>query len=180
MTGGAYVCEHSEGVWGENDELALDDGAGDDEFGFSVSIQGGRALIGSPGRDVITVDNVTLANAGQGFTYGYKDGVWKRDTANAQQGTGALAGDNVGYAVAIDGNNALLGAPQVDPRTDGDIDIDGTGYGYIWSKSPPQSVTVPVLQETLIKGAQANKLTGTLGDYQTSDLYFFDIASVTP
>ncbi len=35
-----------------------------------------------------------------------------------------VGGANLGCAVAIDGNNALLGAPQVDPRTDGDIDID--------------------------------------------------------
>ena len=45
--------------------------------------------------------------------------------------------------------------------------------------SAPVTVLVPETQQTLIAGAQANTLAGTVGGVQTADLSFFDIRDVT-
>ncbi len=179
-SGAAYFFENGSGGWAQDTRVALSDAAAGDGFGFSVTLDGDHALIGAPFRDVMNIDGVTLFDAGQVFAYGRPHGQWGRlPEARAISGNGARAGDNVGYSVAIDGNTALLGAPQVGERTGENIDSDGTGYVYVRSVSPPRNVTELVLQQTLIAGAQANVLHGTLGGNPTATLNFFDIAAVS-
>ena len=100
-----------------------------------------------------------------------------QDPLHAGDGFG---GDNVGFSVALSGDTALLGAPQINGRPGiGVADTNGAGYVLFREVSPPVTVTVPERQDLLIQGAKANTITGTVGGVQTADLKFFDIANVT-
>ncbi len=48
-SGTAYVFAKSENMWSEQVKLVPSGGEADDQFGYSVSISGGTALIGAPG-----------------------------------------------------------------------------------------------------------------------------------
>ncbi|GIV60502.1 MAG: hypothetical protein KatS3mg043_1591 [Rhodothermaceae bacterium] len=107
--GAAYVFERDgTGAWVEVAKLTAGDTEANDEFGFSVSISGDRAIVGAIDQDV-EFDQ----NAGAAY-------VFERD------GTGAwvevarlLAGDvdsnaEFGYSVAVSGDRAIVGAWQED------------------------------------------------------------------
>jgi hypothetical protein len=81
--GAAYFFEDRTGGWTQDKRVALSDAGAGDAFGFSVGIDGDIALIGAPFRDVVNLDAVTLADAGQGFGYGRKDGEWRAATTLA-------------------------------------------------------------------------------------------------
>jgi hypothetical protein len=95
--------------------------------------------------------------------------------------TGGAAGDNAGYSVALSGNRAIIGAPQLlgrSPYQLNAINTNGNGHVFVRDVSPPLTVTLAEDQQTLIAGARANVLTGTLDGLRTADLKFFDINRV--
>ena len=173
--GAAYAFERlADGSWRQFDKpLTVAERNPGDALGFSVALDGTRAVIGAYRRDlnVLPPDD----NEGEAYAFELKDGEWK--PRRALTGNDAQAGDMVGYAVDIYGDTALVGAPQFDGRPT--IDTQGAGYAFLRSVSPPVNVIVPERQEELIAGAQANVLSGTLGGVQTARLSFFDIASVS-
>ncbi|MCO6459472.1 MAG: hypothetical protein J5I93_29520 [Pirellulaceae bacterium] len=170
-SGAAYVFERSGGNWSQLDKLTVGGGQANDRFGFSVAMTGERAVIGAYGRD---------NSEGAAYAFGWKDGRLRLETVSeAISGGDAQPGDQVGYSVAIDGQTAIVGAPQLEGRPGLAIDTAGKGYAYIRNMSPPVNVTVLERQQTLIDGASANSITGTVGGVATADLHFFDIREVT-
>lgn len=112
-------------------------------------------------------------------------GLWTLETP-ADRDTGVLtgaaasAGDNVGHAVAISGDLALLGAPQLSgrPPVVGVIDTDGGGYAFVRNINPPGNRILPETQTELIAGALTNTVAGTLDGTVNATLQFFDIGAV--
>jgi hypothetical protein len=103
--GAVYVFERSAAGWQETAKLLAGDGAGADNFGWSVSIKGSTAVVGAPYADVD-------GNADQGAAYVFTraGGVWS-ETQKLVSGDGA-AGDEFGRDVDNSGAVALIGAPQ--------------------------------------------------------------------
>jgi sugar lactone lactonase YvrE len=98
--GTVYVFARSGGAWSQQQELTTSDGAADDAFGLSVSVNGNTAVIGAPGK-----------NDSQGTAYVFLNsgGVW-----NQQQelmASDGVANDNFGNSVSICGETAVIGAP---------------------------------------------------------------------
>ena len=144
-----------------------------DHFGASVAIDGQQVLVGAYG---------TNSNTGTAYSFSLNNGFWGLDGAAGLTAGNAAEGDMVGYAVALSGSNAVLGAPQIIGRNHFNSNVsntDGNGYAYIRNLSPPITVTVPERQETLIQGAEANEIVGTVGGMQTATLYFFDTPTVS-
>ncbi|HEV3344393.1 MAG TPA: FG-GAP repeat protein, partial [Pirellulales bacterium] len=144
-----------------------------DHFGAAVAIDGQQVVVGAYG-----------ANHDQGTAYSFSqnNSYWDLDSTTGLLPGGSQEGDMVGFAVALSGSNAVLGAPQQNGRTpfnSSAINTDGNGYAYIRNLSPPQTVTVPERQETLIQGAQTNVVVGTVGGMTTANLYFFDTPTVS-
>ena len=104
--GSAYIFKRTGTSWAEEDKLTASDGESGDCFGGTVSIDGDYAIIGVPGDD----DN----GDGSGSAYAFKrDGInWnEQDKLLASDGT---ADDDFGYSVSIDGDYAIIGAPEND------------------------------------------------------------------
>ena len=98
-TGSAYLFNTNTGQ--QLFKLVASDGASSDEFGFSVAISGTTAVVGAYG------DNTSVNGAGSAYIF---------DTTTGQQLRKITLPDanqdaRFGYAVAITGTTAIIGAP---------------------------------------------------------------------
>ncbi len=120
-SGAAFVFERQgDGTWKEVEKILASDGAPDDFFGSSVSLDGDRALIGARGDDD--------KGAGSGSAY-----VFKRESNGRWLEIGKLTAsdgapdDEFGFAASLSGEEALIGAIQFNFRP---------GTAYIYDLSP--------------------------------------------
>lgn len=99
--GSAWIFRYTDEAWTEEARLAPlnpDDG---DRFGFSVDIDGDRAIVGA------LWDDDHYANSGSASVFLRDEGTWVEEAKlNASDGA---AGDWFGQAVSIDGDVALVG-----------------------------------------------------------------------
>jgi hypothetical protein len=124
-SGSAYVFTRNGSTWTEQAKLTASDGAGSDQFGWSVSLSsdGNTALIGAYADD----DNGNASGAAYVFT---RSGSTWTEQAKLVASDGA-AGDMFGISVSLssDGNTALIGA-YADDDKGGDA-----GSAYIFTRS---------------------------------------------
>lgn len=136
--GAVYVFEQRGGLWKQTAKLVAADGAGYDNFGWSVALHGTRALVGAPYADV-------AGHADQGAAYVFDhDGTAWTQTHKLSAADGA-ADDGFGRAVAISAGSALVGAAQAGI---GSQAMQGAVYAY---------------RNTADRWAQAQKLTAADG-----------------
>ena len=102
--GAAYLFERQgDGTWKEVQKLQAKDRQAHDQFGYSVSISGNRAIVGAD----IKNSGGTYAGAAYLFER-LSDGTWKE--TQKVQGHDTQAGDKFGSSVLISGNIVLVGA----------------------------------------------------------------------
>lgn len=102
-SGSVYVFEWTGGSWTESDKLHASDGTNGDYFGWSLAVDGDRAVIGAYGND-------DGAN-GSGSAY-----IFRRDGGNWVEEATLLPPDptttkGFGFSVAINGDAVIIGAP---------------------------------------------------------------------
>jgi hypothetical protein len=122
--GSAYVFVRSNGLWVESAKLTAADGAPQDAFGLSVSLDGDTAAIGAPGS----------GSAGAVYIFTRSGGGW------TQQGM-LIASDlttdvQFGYSVSLHGDTVLVGACNDSP---GGMVYGGSAYvftrsGGVWTQ----------------------------------------------
>ena len=105
-------------------KLTDDDGADDDEFGYSVAIDGNTAVVGAPGSN---------SNAGAAYVFVFTeadddDGVWSQ--AAKLTASVPAANDEFGISVAIDGETIVVGAHQ----NDADENDNDEGAAYVFTR----------------------------------------------
>ncbi len=107
-SGSAYLFERNTGGadnWGEVVKLTASDGAADDYFGWSVALSGEAALVGA------NRDDDDGSNSGSAYLFernsGGGDNWGQAAKLTASDG---VADDEFGYAVALSGDTALVGA----------------------------------------------------------------------
>jgi hypothetical protein len=128
--GALYVFTESNGTWSQTQKLTASDGAANDSFGESVSLEGSTALIGAYNA---TVNGHPLQGAAYIFTE--SNGSWSEgQKLTASDGT---TNANFGNAVALESGTALIGA---DASTVGSNTYQGKAYlftesGGNWSQS---------------------------------------------
>jgi MYXO-CTERM domain-containing protein len=117
--GAAYVFARSGTTWTQQAELTASDGAAGDDFGSSVAVSGGTAVVGAPMQTV-------AGNAEQGAAYIFAQSgtTWARQ-AELTASDGA-AGDGFGSSVAVSGRTVIVGAPNHG------VDHNEQGSAYIF------------------------------------------------
>ncbi len=105
-SGAVYVFERGETGWNEAVQLLADDGDAGDGFGKVVSLSGETALVGAPAHDG------EGTHVGAAYAFVSKDGRWI-EQARLLPSDGMMV-DNFGWAVALSGDTALVGAPSTD------------------------------------------------------------------
>lgn len=114
--GAAYVYDGSSGSWTQTQKLTAADGGIGDIFGYSVALDGDRAMIGAYGN-----------NGYQGAVYVFvnSDGTWTQ-TQKLLASDGS-ANTYFGYATALSGSTLLVGAWGGNP---GGNDMQGSAYVF--------------------------------------------------
>ncbi len=120
--GGVYSfrLDPATGLWSETGKLLPADPTALSQFGYSVDMDGGRAVIGA------RLDNEKGTRSGSAFVYEYNSmtGTWmERHQLTASDG---MADDWFGASVAVDGNRIIVGA------TEDASDNDDLGKAYIF------------------------------------------------
>jgi hypothetical protein len=123
QAGAAYVFTRSGVTWSQQAELTASDAAASDYFGYSVALSGDTALVGAPFR---TVSGQT--NAGVVYVFVRSGTTWSRQAELSDPDT--ATGDRFGTSVALDGDTALIGAP--DKTISGQADA---GEVYVYTRS---------------------------------------------
>ncbi len=114
-SGSAYIFEFDSGAWAQSAKLIASDDFFGDFFGFSVSIDGDRALVGAP-----VNENAT----GAAYVFDYNGVAWA-ETVKLTASDGASP-DKFGSSVSLDVDRALIGAPN---------DESDTGAAYVFDLS---------------------------------------------
>jgi hypothetical protein len=116
-SGAVYVFQRDGSDWNYQEKLTAADAAQDDNFGISVSLDGEYALIGS------FWDNDDGVHSGSAYVFKRDGSIWsQQDKITASN---AAEGDHFGRSVSLDGEYALIGAPD---------DHDDYGYAYIFER----------------------------------------------
>lgn len=117
--GAAYIFSQTGGVWSEVAKLTASDGAASDNFGWSVSLSGSKALIGARGAD---------GNKGTAYVFSGAGSTWTQEAKLVADD--GVASDRFGNAVAISGDSALVSAATAAVAGNG-----SQGAGYVFKKS---------------------------------------------
>ncbi len=111
--------------WAEVAKLTASDGNAGDRFGFSVALDGNRALIGAWADD----DNGT--DSGSAYVFAWDGSAWM-EVQKLMPSDGSSY-DYFGLSVALDGDYALVGAPyfyDAEKRM-----VSGAAYVFAWDGS---------------------------------------------
>ncbi len=114
--GAAYVYEMSGGSWTQGQKIVAGDGGPGDIFGYSVVLDGDRALIGAYADE---------AYQGSVYVFGRSGGTWTQ----TQKLVASDAAPNAyfGYATALSGSTFIVGAWGAQP---GGNDMQGAVYVF--------------------------------------------------
>ncbi len=123
--GSAYIFVRSGTFWTQQQKLTASDGAGFDNFGNSVSINGDTAIVGAFGDDV-------GVNGSQGSAYVFvrNGAVWTQQ--QKLTAIGGNAGDDFGTGVAISGDKIIVGAPLSDDSASAPLAPQATDQGAMF------------------------------------------------
>ncbi len=122
-SGSAYVFTEVSGVWRQVAKLTADDGAANDEFGYSVDVDGSTIVIGARQDD---------ARNGAAYVFTEPTDGWNGEITETVKLTASdgAADDEFGISVAVDGDTILVGAHQ----NDADTSNNNEGAAYIFTK----------------------------------------------
>jgi len=106
LTGVVHVYVRSGSVWSKQATLAASDGAKEDEFGFSVALDGDTAIIGA------LRDDDAGSNAGCVFVFHRTGSTWSQQAKFVPANTNNAG--NFGHDVVIEGQLVVASAPRAD------------------------------------------------------------------
>ncbi|MFA6044264.1 MAG: FG-GAP repeat protein, partial [Phycisphaerales bacterium] len=119
--GSAYVFVRSGTTWTQQAKFTASDGAANDFFGISVAISGSTAIVGS------YIDDVgSNLNQGSAYVFVRSGTTWTQQMKLTA--TDGAADDVFGYAVALSGDIAIIGAPGDDIGANTD---QGSAYIFV-------------------------------------------------
>jgi hypothetical protein len=144
-SGSAYVFEFNGSSWSETGKLTPADGAGGDQFGWSVSLSGDRALVGA------IFDDDNGSSSGSAYVFDYNGTSWN-ETAKLAPANGA-AGDQFGFSVSLSGDRALVGAYADDDNG------SSSGSAYVFEFNGSSSGSAYVFEFNGSSWSETAKLT---------------------
>ena len=121
--GSAWAFVRADGAWGVAQQLFAPDPAANDYFGSALALRGDLALISAPYHDLEGSDG---SNAGAAYVFHWDGASWALEKELVAPVPATIA--NFGYAVGLDGDVAIVGAPGADPDPTGPIFLQGEAW----------------------------------------------------
>ena len=133
--GSAYIFKRSAATstWTQETKIVASDRAGGDQFGWSVSISGDYAIVGSVYEDHDVTGGNVLSNAGSAYVFKRSGTTWTQETkivASDRAGS-----DYFGASVSISGDYAIVGSHYEDHDFSGANYMSAAGSAYIFKRS---------------------------------------------
>ena len=163
--GAVYAFDGSTGTWAQSAKIVADDGAEYDQFGQSVAMQGGNALVGQWSHNDDLGGTQPPTKPGTVYLFSAARGTWS--LSNEFHAGDASNGDSYGWDVGIDGTTLLIGSQA----TVGANTFQGTAYFYTPADPPIADVGPASLSFSLAPGASGES-TLSIGNTGGSDLTF--------
>ncbi len=145
-SGAAYVFTRTGGVWSQQAYLkASNTGAGGDQFGVAVAVEGDTVVVGANLEDSNATGvngdqaNNSAANSGAAYVFTRTGGVWSQQAYLKASNTGA--DDRFGYDVAVDGDTMVVGANLEDSNATGvnggqaNNSASASGAAYVFTRT---------------------------------------------
>ncbi len=121
-SGSAYVFVASAGQWTEEQKLVASDMSSSDSFGSAVAVTGDLVVVGA------YLANGAASSAGAAYVFTRTGSVWsEQQKLSAADGQSS---DGFGSAVAVAGDNVVVGAPD-----DDDLG-SSSGSAYLFTRGP--------------------------------------------
>jgi hypothetical protein len=121
-SGSAYIFVRNGTTWMQQAKLLPSDGAAGDNFGFSTSIDGDTALVGT------WKDDDNGADSGSVYVFVRSGTTWMQQ-AKLLPSDGAAGDQFGGYSFSFSGNTALIGSPGDDDKG------SNSGSAYVFVRS---------------------------------------------
>ncbi|GEM_PF-774794 len=122
-TGSAYIFKREEATWMEKAKLTASDGEPNDEFGFSVSLDGDTAIAGAYGHDNFV---------GSAYIFKRYDETWVQESE--LYASNGVPDDQFAFSVSIDDDYAIAGSA---------LGNNGFGCAYVFQEfSSPETPTI--------------------------------------
>ncbi len=149
--GAVYVFRRNMGLWEAEAYLKAPNAAGNDNFGFTVSISGDTIVSGAFDEDSnqTTITNGTSASgdnsasaAGAAYVFRRNMGLWEAEAYLKAPNAGA--GDNFGVSVDVDTDTIVVGATSEDSSqtsitngttASGDNTLSASGAAYVFKRT---------------------------------------------
>ena len=152
VPGAGFVELHKQspnGSWPFVTQLFPGDGAPGDMFGYSVAIDGDKAVVGAP-----LNDNAKGTDAGAAYVFVRgSNGTWtQQQKLIASDG---IDQDHFGQSVAIDGNMIVVGSPYFGSKTF--TGTRGNGRAYVFTHQVNNTWTEQAIVSALFDGAAGDK-----------------------
>ncbi len=168
QSGAAYVFDLDVGTWQQSQKI-ITQGAVDDNFGYAVSMDGNRALIGAP------FDGENGPTSGAAYIFDFINGQWSQPVKLLS----SVTDSGFGASVSLSGNRALIGSNRVSAVDSGSayiFDFDGTTWSETAILDSPLlsdefGISVSLSGDRALVGASFD--TGVT--IQTGSVYVFDL-----
>ncbi len=140
-SGAAYMFEKVDGAWVQVSKLLAADGVAEDIFGWSVAVSDDLAMVGA------RFDDDRGDNSGSAYLFEKVDDGWEQ--AGKMRASDGAATDSFGFAVALSGDTALVGAFADDDRG------SDSGSVYAFDLGCPPADCLDLQIDNLIAGETA-------------------------
>jgi hypothetical protein len=134
--GAVYVFTRVDSIWTQQAFLKASNAGKDDDFGYSVALDGDTMVVGARYEDS-SADGGESDNsarfAGAAYVFTRVDSTWTQQAF--LKASNAESIDYFGYSVAVDGDTVVVGARYEDSSADGgeaDNSINAAGSVYVW------------------------------------------------
>ena len=133
FTGAGYVYIRKGETWEFQAKLVADDRDGDDRLGYSVCINGDRAILGARWKYDESDSNNVVRYAGAAYVYKRDGENWTQEAKFMAPKTGR--DDRFGCSVSISGEFAAVGADGEDHDLAESNFVDDAGSAYLYKKN---------------------------------------------
>ena len=173
-SGAAYIYRYDGTTWAQEAKLIPSDGAADSHFGYSISLDGDVAVIGT------TWDGELGLKAGAAYVFRFDGSTWGQETKLL--GDDEAANDRFGFSVSVDSDRILVGSYA---HMDNGLDA-GSAYVYMydgagWVQQPELLASDGGIGDHFGRSVSLSGDTMLVGAYFDADVgleagsaYFFD------
>lgn len=138
-SGSAYIFNRNEGGsnnWGIVRKITASVRATSDNFGYSVSVSGDYIIAGAPNEDHDAAEQNVLGNSGSVYVYyRHQGGTNKWGQVKKLVAGSRGFGDSFGWAVAISGDNLVVGAYLESEDASESNTLTNAGSAYIFNRN---------------------------------------------